>query len=81
VIGHQLVKRFAITEGDPTSASGDYRQTYELERGDWRIRIETHTVFRGTRTDWVLAQELKVFEADAEVFSKVWTDTVPRDLM
>jgi putative CocE/NonD family hydrolase len=81
VIGHQLVKRFTITEGDPTSGKGEYSQTYELERGDWRIRIETHTAFRGTRSDWVMAQEVKVFEADAEVFSKVWTDTVPRDLM
>jgi hypothetical protein len=81
VIGHQLIKRFTITEGDPTSARGEYLQTYELERGDWRIRIETRSTFRGTRTDWLMTQEVKVFESDANVFSKVWTDTIPRDLM
>ena len=81
VIGHQLIKRFTITEGDPASARGEYRQTYELERGDWKIRIETRSNFHGTKTDWVLMQEAVAYEGDAEVFRKTWSSTTPRDLM
>jgi len=80
VIGHALTKRFTITEGDPTSARSDFRQSYELERGDWRIRLETHSTFHGTRTDWVFAQEAVAYEGDKEVFRKTWTQTTPRDL-
>ncbi|MBM3531712.1 MAG: CocE/NonD family hydrolase [Alphaproteobacteria bacterium] len=80
-IGHELTKRFTITEGDPASGKGEYKQTYELSRGDWRIRLETRTLFRGTETDWVLTQELVAYDDHEEVFRKTWSNTTPRDLM
>ncbi len=81
VIGHTLYKCFGIVEGDPTSARGEYRQTYELERGDWKIRIQTHLTFHATKTDWILKQEGVAYEGDREVFRKTWSHTQPRDLM
>ena len=80
-ISHTLVKRFTITEGDPTSARGEYRQVYWLSREDWRVRIETETRFHGTRTDWVLEQQAVAYEDEVEVFRKTWSNTTPRDLM
>ena len=82
-IGHHLVKRFTITEGDPLSAKGYYRQIYELGNGDWFVVIETETRFHATKTDWVLTQQIVAMEGenDAEVFRKTWTSTTPRDLM
>ena len=81
-IGHNLLKRFTITEGDPTSATGFYRQVYELDRDDdWIIRIETELSFHATKTDWVLAQQAVVFENDEEIFRKTWSNTTERDLM
>jgi putative CocE/NonD family hydrolase len=81
VIGHSLRKRFSIIEGDPTSARGEYRQVYELEREGWWSRIETRSTFHATRTDWVLEQELVVTDNEEEIFRKTWSHTQPRDLM
>lgn len=81
VIGHSLRKRFSITEGDPTSARGEYRQVYELEREGWWSRIETRSLFHATQTEWVLEQELVVTDNEEEIFRKTWSHTQPRDLM
>ncbi len=80
-IGHTLEKRFTITEGDPTSARGEYRQVYRLSREGWRIRIETETRFHGTKTDWVLEQQAVAYDDEVEIFRKTWSNTTPRDLM
>ncbi len=81
IIGHSLHKRFTIREGDPTSARGEYRQVYELEREGWWIRIKTRSTFHATRTDWVLEQTLVVTDNEEEIFSRTWSHTEPRDLM
>ena len=81
VIGHALYKNFSITEGDPTSARGEYRQVYELERDDLKIRIKTRTAFHATKTDWVLEQSLLVTDDEEEIFRRTWSHTQPRDLM
>ena len=34
VLGHQLIKRFSVIEGDPESAKVEFHQIYEIEKKD-----------------------------------------------
>ena len=81
VIGHTMTKRVTIGQDDPISARTEYVQTYELEREDWRIRLETRLVFRATRTHWIIEQEAAAFEGNATVSKRNWRKEIPRDLM
>ncbi|MBV9813402.1 MAG: CocE/NonD family hydrolase, partial [Acetobacteraceae bacterium] len=45
VMGHAMRQCFEIAADDPISARAEITQIYEMERGDWAIRLQTATRF------------------------------------
>jgi putative CocE/NonD family hydrolase len=63
------------------SARGESAWTMAFRRGDWSTRTETRTVLECTRTDFLVHATLDAYEGAHRVFSRTWTETIPRDLL
>jgi uncharacterized protein len=70
---------YEITDGDPASARCWTRFEMGRQRGDWRIRTDTRTGLRCTRTHFELTATLDAYEGDARVFARNWRLKIPRD--
>jgi putative CocE/NonD family hydrolase len=71
--------RFAIVEGDPTSASVTSTRRLRLERGPWRIDVRTTSRMTSDTQRFFLFDRLEAFEGDERVFERTWERDVPRD--
>jgi hypothetical protein len=71
--------RYAITEGEPLSASVAAERSLAMSRGDWRIRIETQSRMTSTATHFRLEDTLTAYEGDEQVFERTWDREIPRD--
>ena len=80
-LGHRLIKTFRIREGDPLSATAEFRQRFEIEREDWQITIETSTRMSCTRDRFLLECTGKAWDGDRLVLDRTWSVDKPRDLM
>ena len=74
-----VTKTYTIDERDPLSAVADYRFVHKMQRGDWRIRTESHTRLTCARDDFILTRSLDAYEGDERVFAKTWEETIARD--
>jgi putative CocE/NonD family hydrolase len=81
VAEQRSVDAFSITEGDPLSATATSGWTIALERGDWRIRVETRTVMTGDRESFRVTSEVDAYEGNARVFARTSSFAVPRELV
>lgn len=72
---------WAITEGDPTSATGRSDWVCEVSRPGWTTRTETFAALACTPDTWILTGEIVAFENGAEVFRKPYEHRIPRDFM
>ena len=81
VLGHQLIKRFSIIEGDPESAKVEFHQIYEIEKKNLNICIKTNTFFGCTKSRWILKQDLKAYENKKIIYSKTWSKKILRVFM
>jgi putative CocE/NonD family hydrolase len=72
---------YSIQEGRPTSAGVQCDRQIEISRGDWKIRVQTHSVMTGDRHNFYLTNVLDAFEGEARVFTKSWTKKIPRDMV
>ena len=75
------VDAFTLVEGDPLSATTKSRWTASLERGDWKIRIETSSTLSADTESFHITNELDAYEGNARVHASMRTHTVPRDLV
>jgi putative CocE/NonD family hydrolase len=80
-VGHTITRRYRIGERDPLSARAEIDQRTDLRRGDWRVRVETRTCLRATRTHFHFEADLEAFESDERMFHKRWDEKIPRDLV
>ena len=81
ILGHRLSKSFRIGKGDPLSASAEFRQRFEIERGKWKIVIESSTRMTASHDRFCLECTGKAWEGDRVVFDSAWPIDKPRDLM
>ncbi len=78
---HKIVRRFSISDEDPTSARTEIVHTIELGRDDWRTRIEARTLIFATKDTFRLQADLDAYEGETRAFCKSWDSTVLRDHM
>jgi hypothetical protein len=78
---HSKREIFSISETDPGSARAEIAYTHAMQRGDWRVRTETHTAMTATAREFVLHARLDAFESDRRVFSRNWNVRRRRDLV
>ena len=77
----RAIDTFAIVEGEPLSAMARSEWTIELERGDWRVRVETSSALSGDAEAFHVTNALDAYEGDARIFAKTWSRRLPRDLV
>lgn len=80
-ISHDLKRELTIGADDPLSARYRLTQSYDMGREGWRIRIETETSMRATRTDFILEAKLRAFENSALFDAREWAETILRELV
>ncbi|MBW0001863.1 MAG: CocE/NonD family hydrolase [Hyphomicrobiales bacterium] len=80
-LSHDLERELTIKADDPLSARYRLTQRYELGRENWRIRIETHSSMRATRTEFILNASVRAFENGSLAASREFEETIPRDLV
>ncbi|MDQ2091100.1 CocE/NonD family hydrolase [Marimonas arenosa] len=84
-LGHGLItggkarERWEIHPDDPLRARGITHWTEEMQRGEIRIRTETHAEMRADRENFFLKARLEAYENDVLVFEKDVAETIPRD--
>ena len=77
----RAIDTFEIAEGEPLSAMARSEWTIELERGDWRVRVETSSALSGDAEAFGVTNVLDAYEGDARIFAKTWSRRLPRDLV
>jgi uncharacterized protein len=70
---------YSIVDGDPLSASVDFRATSGIARGDWKAWAQVTSSMRSDAGFFHVTNELLAFENDVAVFERTWTHRFPRD--
>jgi len=81
VLRKQGYETYGVTLDDPTSARGETRWTYGLERGDWSVLSKTETRLTADAADFIIEARLRAWEGDALIFEETWNERIPRDHM
>lgn len=71
--------QFEIMEHNPLSAQATSKRTRTLGRGDWQVRIITHSEMTSDATNFYVYNHLTAYEGDQTFFERVWNKTIPRD--
>ena len=66
---------------DFTSARGRSAWTMCFSRGDWHARTETYTALECTEDEFRVHATLDAYESGERIFSRQWTESVPRALV
>ncbi len=72
-------ERWDIHPDDPLSARGRCHWTDEIERGDTRLRTETHSEMWSDATHFYLIARLEAYENDVLIYARDVEDKVARD--
>ena len=72
---------YRIHPDDPLSAVQQCHWTEKRSRGDWRVRTETTSAMRASKTHWHVTGRLEAYEGDTLIFSRDWDKKVRRKLV
>jgi len=72
---------YRVREGDPLSLRVDIARHLELQRGDWRVRVETRCAMSADATHFHLSHHLDAYEGDTRVFTRADAKSIPRHLV
>jgi hypothetical protein len=78
-ISHLLESEYRIRDDDPLSARAEVKQSYEMGRENWRVRIESSAAMTASRTDFHLTARLEATEGGEPFFTRDWDTRIPRD--
>jgi hypothetical protein len=77
----QGYETYGVMPDDVTSAVGETRWIYALERGDWKMRSETETRLTSDREDFIIEARMRAWEGDDLVHEETWDERIPRNLV
>jgi len=77
----QGYESYSVHPGDIGSATGRTSWTYELERGDWKVRTRTETKLTADATDFRIEARLRAWAGDTLVHEESWDERIPRNLV
>jgi putative CocE/NonD family hydrolase len=80
-VDDRLIEHYTIRDGEPLSLTVHIERALELQRGAWRVRIETDSVMTADATDFHLSNGLDAYEGDTHVLTRLWTKAIPRYLI
>lgn len=77
-LAHVFERIYRIRPDDPNSAAASMRQSYEMGRGDWQVRIETGADMTSTAESFELRAWVEAFERDLKLLRRDWHARIPR---
>ncbi len=80
-LAHSLRREFRIRPDDPLSARYQLTQSYEMGREGWLTRTETQTVMTAQADSFTLTCAMTVKENGKTIWSRDWSEKVPRRLI
>jgi hypothetical protein len=80
-VDDRVTERYTITDGRPLSLVVHIERALELQRGDWRVRIETESEMTADLTHFHLCNRVKALEAEELVIDRTWVKAIPRVLV
>ena len=78
-MAHMLEDISSIRPDDPCSAKLSSRQSFEMGRGDWQVRIETTALMTSTPTTFEIDSSVAAYEGGSQVFQKASKRSIPRN--
>jgi hypothetical protein len=79
--GFALLQQYHIGEASPLTASGEIVAHALLRRGTWAPELRGRIALTATKTDFIVTAKITANEGLSEVFTREWTETIPRDLV
>jgi predicted acyl esterase len=73
------VVHYRLAEGDPLTAAASCAVDVELNRGDWRTRVEVRSAMTCDRERFLVTTELDAFEGGVRAFARRWEHAIARD--
>ena len=80
-IGRRNFEWYRFRDNDPATAMGETLVIRTLGRGDWSIETVGRTELTCTETEFLLHATLDAYESGRRVFSRIWNERIPRDLL
>ena len=80
-VDNRSEETFTIHDGEPLSAEQTVTHRLAYRRGDWSVRIETHSRLTADADQFLVSNSLDAYEGHTRVFARRWTKQIPRDLM
>jgi hypothetical protein len=79
-VGFRKTLRYRIDPSDPTSAraEADYDEIFRHSAG-WDTRVKTRSAIACTTAEYIVESDLEAFEGEQRIFSRSWTQRIPRD--
>ncbi|MEV6349143.1 CocE/NonD family hydrolase [Actinoplanes sp. NPDC051851] len=72
------LERYTIAEDDPLSATAESQWTIGLERGDWRVVIDTTSLITATATHFTLTNTVRATLGDKVWFERTFVKDIDR---
>lgn len=77
----RLMERYTVRDGAPLSLQVHIERTLELQRDEWRIRVETLSTMTADATHFHVSNHLDAYEGDVRVFTRSRELAIPRHLV
>ena len=74
----QSSQRYRIVEGDPLSASIEYRADFAFARDDWQVRTESRLAVTCDATQFYLDGRTTCYEGTEVVSQRTWKEDISR---
>lgn len=74
-------EKYSIINDHLDTVRGETTNFTVLERGDWKIRTDTHTVLTSDKDHFYIHAKLDAYEGEARIFSKNWNEKIPREML
>jgi hypothetical protein len=74
-------RRYCIHPDNPLSAHCEVQTRQHYARGKWRIRVDSKVAMDVTKETFNIRAELDAYEGDVRLYSRNWSQRLPRDLV
>jgi hypothetical protein len=79
VLDASQVDTYTVFEGQPLTARVQSEHQIALSRGDWRVRVETHSTMSADARHFTATNTLHAFEGNVRILARTWSKRIPRD--
>jgi hypothetical protein len=80
-VDDRAIEITSVRDGDPLSLRVEIERRVELQRGAWRVWVQSRCAMTADATHFHLSHTLDAYEDDTRVFSRSSTKAIPREMV